>query len=238
MADPIYPLDPDDPTADLDASVIAFSTRLVKLALSRIGVSKKIENLATDTCQEAVTARLHLTPALNFVLAAFNWPFARRYATLTLVDGSASEPVNGDWLYSYRVPADLYVPRRIVPPRNTSRHLMSQAGVATTVAANDDRPPFDMGADDDGPLLFTDEATVELEYTTRPAHLVRLGSPAFRSCAAWRLAAELAKPLSRDAKDRDFALQMFAYELRAAEASALNESQPPKDGDASWNVVR
>jgi hypothetical protein len=53
--------------------------------------------------------------------AAFPWPFSTRYARLVLVGGTASVKVNGDWQYSYRMPADSVFARRIVNPAGPAR---------------------------------------------------------------------------------------------------------------------
>lgn len=61
---------------------------LTNLALLKIGVSKGITAL-TDASQEAWTAALLYDHTLRAALRAFPWPFATKYADLSLVQGQA-----------------------------------------------------------------------------------------------------------------------------------------------------
>jgi hypothetical protein len=231
---PAVPPDLDAADDDVADDCVVYSTRLVNLALSRIHVSKQLANLATDSSQEAATARLHYTPEVNGVLADFPWPFATRYAELELIDvsgGTPTDPVNGDWQYAYRAPELMVFARRIVPKSGRRR-------------AYDPNPiPFRPGTDDGGVLIYCNESAsldvpLELEYTVRPVCPALMGGPAFRSAVAWRLAASLAGPLARDVKLVTFCLQMYALEIANAKAQAANEAQQDPDGDAGWITGR
>lgn len=182
--DPVDP-DPDpgeDDTDDCEAGevCVAATTRVVNLALGRIGVSKTLSNYCTQDTREAITARIHYEPAVRATLRAFPWPFATRYATLAL---AATQPSNADWLYAYREPADCIFPRRLVVARGT--------------AVDPTPPPMMFSSDASGRLIFTNQANAVLEYTARPNCPAYTGEPLFLEALEWKLAAELAPSLTR-----------------------------------------
>jgi hypothetical protein len=204
-----------------------YTRKIVNIALSRIGISQVINNLATDNTQAAVVARRHVLECVNATLRAFDWPFATAYATLVLVGGTSDVAVNTDWQYSYRAPNQLIKARRIVGQNQSKRGF-------------DPQPiEFKLTSDSAGSLIFCDSATTTevplvLEYTTRVSCPCFFGDPMFRDALAWRIAAELAPSLSRDEKRQTFCLQMFATSLGKAEVPAAQEQQQPPDGNASW----
>lgn len=223
--------DPGGLMTDIAASCVVASTRLVNLALSRIGVTQEVTNLGTEESREAATARLHYVTEIDAVLRAHPWKFATRYATLTLVGGTAADPVNIDWQYSYRLPTDCVKVRRII--REGFKRTYDPAP-----------PPFDVTEDATGQLLYTDEVTdadaeltVVIEYTARVACPAAVADPIFRSACAWRLAHAFAAPLARDAKQADRCFGMYLGELRQAEVAGQNEQQPQNPtghGEAEW----
>lgn len=223
--------DPGDLTTDIAATCVAASTRLCNLGLSRIGITDAITNLATEASRNAETARLHYKTEIDAVLRAHPWKFATRYATLTLVGGTTITPVNDDWQYSYRLPADCVKVRRIVRPGYKRRF--------------DPCPPaFDVTEDGIGGLLYADERTdaaagleVAIEYTARPTCPAGINDPIFRSACAWRLAHAFAAPLGRDTKQQQFCYAMFKQQIGEAEVAGQNEQQPQNPehvGEAEW----
>jgi len=223
-------LDPSTPLPGTTKFCLDFTTRIVNRALSRIGQSKQVTNLATGTSVEAMQARLHIKEDVETVLRDFPWPFATRYAELVLVDGSEDDPVNTDWTYSYRAPADMLMARRIV----------GQAGEKR--AYDPDPPTFAIGSDAGGPIIYADvaldEEPVVLEYTVRMSCPAYQGDALFRNALTWRHAASLAMPIARDSKKQEFCLAMYKDALKDAEVPAANEGQKEKDGDASWITER
>lgn len=217
---------------DLGTSCLTASTRIVNQALVEIGITKPIVNLATEQTPAAVTARLFYADAVLEVLRAFTWPFATRYATLVLVDGTDTEAVNGDWQYSYRLPADCVFARRLVNPDGSKR-------------AFDPNPPkFRLGSDDDR-LLYTDVAVdtdtnaPELEYTFRPDCAARAGDALFRRALKWLLASHLAPSLEKTKITQAECWAAFQAALTDAKVPAANEQQAPAStGDAEWITGR
>lgn len=158
-------------------------------ALSRIGISTQIADVAVDLTTEASAVRLLYNEAIQETLRDFPWPFATRYAQLTRV--GTTRP-NSDWLYSYRQPSDCILERRIV--------------ISRTDVANPDAIPFQLSSDYDpdgvpdptgGGLIFCNLSPAVLEYTARPKCPHTRSEPLFRDAATWRLAGKLAPSLTR-----------------------------------------
>jgi hypothetical protein len=220
-------LDPIGTATDYATGCVAATQQIANLALQRIGVSKRITDLVNEQTQEASAVRLTYTEDLSKTLREFPWPFATRYATLVLVAGTATVPVNGDWQYSYRVPANMMFARRIVNPAGTKRNFDA------------DPVKFRLGADDTGQLIYTDQVgPVELEYTIRPTCAASSGDALFRDALCWRLAASLAPTLSRDAERQKFCLMMYENAKAIARVPGANEGQQDKAGDADWITGR
>jgi hypothetical protein len=222
---------PDDIATDLTMPCLTATTRIANLALSRIGVSMRIANLATDTSQEADTIRLNYGLDVGKVLRDHAWPFATRYADLVLVGGTETVPVNKDWQYSYRTPTNLLFARRLVPASGRGRSW--------------DAAPhtFRLGSDATGGLLFSNirvvpGAALQLEYTVRLDCAASAGDPLFRNALAWKLAASIAAPLTRDAKLAELCQVMYERALREAAAAVENESRHEPTGDVDWITGR
>lgn len=208
--------------------VCEFYTRhCVNMALSRIGISKRIASLATDNTLEAAMARAHILEDVNATLRAFDWPFATRYASLVLVAGTATVPVNQDWQYSYRAPNAMIKARRLVNQDGSQRNF-------------DRNPPkFKVGSDDIGPLIFTNDVATAalplvLEYTIRNLCPAFYGDAMFRNALAWRFAESLAPTLSKDTKKQDYCRARFEAAIAAAKVPAAQEQQQAPSGDAGW----
>jgi hypothetical protein len=173
----------DDILSDLEAACLPYTKRVFDDALSRIGISKRTVDPGTDNTEEAECLRLHYARALEQTLRDFPWPFATRYAALTLLSGTIAAPMNDDWTYSYRRPVDCVFERRIV--------------VLRTGAVNPTPPPFQLSFDDTGGRIFTNQASAVLEYTARPECTAAQGDPLFLDAFVWKLAARIAGPLTR-----------------------------------------
>lgn len=176
-------------TFDLTAAAIAANLNVVNRGLVRIG-AQTITNLTTDQGREATAVRLIFEEELQGVLRDFPWSFATAYADpLVLVGGTATVPVNKDWQYSYRVPANLVMARRLV-----------REGLGRQF--DPDPPQFRLGSDALGGLLFTNGTPAVLEYTVRLDAAVQRADTLFRDAFAWRLAASLAPSLAMPDPER------------------------------------
>lgn len=189
---------------------------ICNMSLSRVGVSVFLETLDTsvDNTTEAVLCALWYGPMRDYVLRDADWSFARRYRALSLVE---MDP-NGEWRYAYRYPTDCFRARRIV-----------QIGLRV----NPKPPPFVVGGDDAGKLIYTDEPDAVLRYTTRITDPT-VFDPKFDSALAWRIAVEIAPPLSRVKGMQQVAVDNYRMEIAAAEAEDANESSSDDPPDAQW----
>lgn len=227
-----------------DTVCVPFTLRACNLALARIGVSDILQaaaDLLTPTSREHTLLAQFYESVLRFVLRDFPWPHATRYANPELIEGSLSAPVNADWVYAWRQPAGSLFVRRIVRPERGRKF--------------DPNPPaFRVAEAEDldgnlGPIIYTtedgvqfdsnDEPFIEIEYTVRPPCGARAGGDqAFVSCLAWRLAYELAGPLSRDKETIQRCERSYVLERNTAGATTAREQQQQPAGDASWITDR
>jgi hypothetical protein len=186
---------------------------VVNRALSHIGQSIALTNLSTDATAAGVQARLHYPSALESVLRDFVWPFAKRYATLTLVGGTSSVAFNSDWQYAYRAPDRMVRALRVVKE-------------GQKLAFDPLPPPFCTAQDDLGTLIFTDTEDAELEYLTRPTCPALQGDVLFREALQWYLAGLLAPSLSKNDVTQEKAFGFYQLKLSQAKQSAAMEEVP------------
>jgi hypothetical protein len=240
--DPDDPFPPTEPTPtpeptpdtgpepDLATACVAYTQKIVNQALSEVGVTRQITDLVAENSQEAATSRLHIKDDIDEVLRRFAWPFAKRYATLVVVAGTTTTPVNPDWQYSYRAPADMVEARRITSQVGTKRQY-------------DPNPiAFERGQDATGELIYTDAEAVQsgvpvvLEYTARVTCPASQGDALFREAVKWKHAASLAPGLSKDAQKAQYCEAKFRDVLETARVRWGNEqqSQKPDNGDPDW----
>lgn len=202
---------------------MASKTQIVNIALGRIGQSQTVNNVDTETSLPARTARTFWDDDVLYVLRDFPWPWARAYVDLALVGGSVSEAVNNDWQYSYRYPSDCVFARRLV---------------VEGVGRSDPKPPpYELGRDSQGRLIFTDEPEAELEYTvivTDPSEF----DPIFVSMLGWKHGANLAPSLSKIKDMAATCMQMYEIDKSKAESRALNEAQQSEPIEAEMIRAR
>lgn len=191
--------------------------QIANLALSRVGVGQAIDSL-TEQSTSAIACNAAYAHCVEATLHDFPWPFATVFATLGLVSANP----NTDWLYSYQVPSDCLVLRRIV----------STAGRLDSI-----RAPFAIAYSASGRVVFTDTKNAVAEYTLRITD-PSLFDATFVDALAWRLAAEIAFPLSVSDSIRQRCLTQHVAAMSAARASALNEVQPDTPPESSYITAR
>ncbi len=182
--------------------------------------TKAIKSLAEASEQAAACAGFY-DQVRDEVLREFRWPFATRFAALTLVGGTATVPVTLEWKYSYRLPDDCLSPRRILS--------------GTRQETEETRVPFDTASDDDGGLLYTDQPPADatdttpqlpqLEYTALMAE-ARFASD-FTQAFSLKLAFYIAPAVAGGDPNKLGARagQLYEMLLQRAEFSAMTERQ-------------
>ncbi len=187
---------------------MASEVEIGNLALGYVGVAHEISSLDEDSTEAEQVKRFYATTRDEILRGPFVWPFARRYVALALV----AEDPNDDWAYAYRYPTDCVRALRLVDGHR----------IQTT------RIPWEVASDDTGRLIYTDQADAVLRYVKRIEDPEQFDA-SFVEALAWRLASKLAIPLSRSAKERDYAFQRYRIELATAQANAANEGETDDD---------
>jgi hypothetical protein len=112
---------PYDPEGDdLGTACLTLSKTVCEIALLHLGNTGTIAPQAVaaggTSETESLACRQHYPKAVEETLREWDWPFATRYAVLDKVVGAEADPVNGDWVYAFRMPDDGLKVRRVVVP--------------------------------------------------------------------------------------------------------------------------
>lgn len=198
---------------------LASANKICNLALSHLGIGKEIEDLETDTSQEAEACRLFFTVAQDVTLRGFPWPFATKIEALDLVEELTAD--TDEWGYSYRYPSDCLKLRRVI---SGMRNDSPQSKV-----------PYDVGRDDTGQLVFCDETDAIMEYTYRETDPSKYPID-FIMALSYFLAHLIAPRLTKGDpfKLAQQNLQMHLLTLQKAQADGYNERQPDLEVDSSF----
>lgn len=191
---------------------------ICNIALARMGNGQQISSL-DEGSQEAVTLNLLYEPALRKVLRDVDWPFARKRASMQLIE----EEPNSDWAYSYRYPTDCIMFRRIVTGKRPRLNV--------------DPIPYEIANGDTSRVIYTDQEEATGVYTVF-VNNVTYYDDAFVSMLAWRLCMEAAMPLAVERNRRTDAMQMYNIEKGEAMAGAFNEGQVDKEADSEYIRAR
>ncbi len=192
-------------------------TNICNQALLHLKNSKLITNVDTDNTLQSNAFLTFYDDALEEMLRECDWPFAKDIETLALVE---EDPDDGaEWGFYYRWPATCVRARYIVDGN------LNPSPVSPRI-------PFEIGADDTGLLILTDEEDAVLAFT-KSVDDVTLMSPRFRRTLSYKLAYLVAPVLCGD--DRAglgrSAQMNYELELSRAKAEYLNERQrsaPPE----------
>ena len=192
---------------------------ICQVALRRVGDSQTITDtsggLIANSADTTLEVRLlkELYPrARNQLLEALPWPFATKFALLTENDDGTNEIWDDEHDFAYALPADCLVARRFV----TNTHQREP-----------NPEPFRIFQHDSGTVIACNVANADanLEYTALVTD-DSLYPEMFCSALSWKIAYEIALPLSVDRQLRSDAMQMYAVEMRMAAARVFNEETP------------
>lgn len=193
------------------------TTDIVNLALGEIGVGTEVNNLETEKSQEAQAARRFFPICRDATLRDARWTFARKIFTLELVEENPNSP-NQEWLFSYRMPADVVQLHRII------------SGFRVDTALT--RVPYKLYHDDQGKLIYTNKQNAQIEYTGSSID-PEVWPPDFVMALSYRLAMKLLSRLSAGDpfKNGPRITALYLAEIGKAQAQAFNEEQvdlPPE----------
>lgn len=214
-------------------------------ALARLGIKTYVDDLETDQTEEAETCNVFYADVRDACLSTFKWPFATRRATLAQ-DGD--EPARVGWLYVFRAPSDCLVARAMWPITATTDpaldDLYGPQGQALTTAylrtpRRDQMVSYaiEKATTGDHKVILCDVLAPVLFYTARVEDPVQFPS-LFTSALAWKLAAEMAMPLTQDKQKAAYCREMYRQEIHEAYAIALNEQQEDEPPTTESIAVR
>lgn len=178
-------------------------TEIYNQALANLGVTRFVSDVSDQTL-EAEICGIWFGQVRDEILRMADWPFARRRVVLAEV---ANPPDH--WEYQYRYPSDcLFLRALLIDGVRNPRH--------------DQRIEFEIGADDTGRVIWTDQSEAVALYT-RVMDTTTFYDPLFVSALAWGLAARIAMPLAVDARLSQMAGQQYSMAVQRAAAAAFNE---------------
>ena len=192
---------------------------ICNIALSRVAQTQPNVSF-TERSKAAELCSVFYAPMRELVLAEFPWPFAESIVNLADI----GSPAPG-WAFRYRYPADCLKVREIIEPGQRRPR------------SADMQIPFSIGFDSGGRVIHTDQPEAGVRFTFRVQDPTFF-DPLFVDALAWRLAMELALPLSSKAELQTFAAQQYQIALTNAEASAFNESQDDPEPESEFISVR
>lgn len=177
---------------------------ICNMALSHIGADSTIEDIDEDDAG-AKACKTWFDWSRAQTLAAYDWNFARRRATLALHDDAAPD---GDWTYRYALPTGLLKARYVVNPAGWT----------------DNAVPFVLELSNDGSeqtiLCDVDDAVMVYTFDQTDSSL---WSPEFVDTLAWRLAASIAFQVTGNRAVVQDALKTFSAMLMQSAAINANE---------------
>ncbi|QKV66470.1 hypothetical protein HUW52_27330 [Pseudomonas sp. 43A] len=192
---------------------------ICNVALSRVAHTDPIVSF-TEKSKAAELCSVFYGTLRELVLSDFPWPFAE--SVVTLADIGSPAP---GWAYRYRYPADCLKVREIIQP-GQRQPIASELQI-----------PFRLGYDAGGRVIHTDQPDAGVRFTFRVEDSTFFDA-LFSDALAWRLAMDLALPLSSKPDLQQFATQQYQMALTTAEASAFNESQDDPEPDSEFVAVR
>lgn len=198
---------------------MASDIEICNIALSRVAHTQPIVSF-TEKSKAAELCSVFYATLRELVLADFPWPFAE--STVALADVGSPDP---GWAYRYRYPADCLKVRDIIQP-GWRRSLASEMQI-----------PFKIGYDGGGRVIHTDQPEAAVRFTFRVEDSTFF-DPLFADALAWRLAMDLALPLSSKQELQQFATQQYEMAMTKAEGSAFEESQDDPEPESEFIRVR
>ena len=184
---------------------MANEIEICQMALDHIG-ARQI-NALTDQCAEARACRRLYGPARDQVLRDHPWGFAERRRRLVMV----KPPNLHGYTYAYEYPIDCFHAREIF------RGAFLKP-IEFRVARLDEAYPK---------LILTNEPHAILIYTAHVTDADAFDS-AFATALSWRLAADLAMPVTKTLAVQQAAMEIYSYHINSAgKNDAMEAHQDP-----------
>jgi hypothetical protein len=216
--------------------------QIANMALDVIGTRSTIASLSEASTEARAISR-HWDNAVDAVLRAAHWNFAKKQIPLTLLqDGTQGQPVPTPWLYEYAYPSDCVLMRSIVPLIQVSQITPGTPASALPIAAYGPPVKFVMATDLDitgNPIevLLTNQQQAIGVYTFRNTNTA-MWDPLFVQAFAAYLGARVCLALTGDKNTQRMALgEAQQYSLDAQRMNG-NEGLTVIDSIPDWMRVR
>jgi hypothetical protein len=217
--------------------------QIANMALDVIGTRSSIQSLSEGSNEANAIAR-HYDNAVDAMLRACHWNFARKQVPLSLLqDGPNGGTVPAPWLYEYAYPSDCVLLRQIMPMIQTQEIQPSiGATSAAGVVAYGNAVRFITGTDLDingNPIevILTNQPQAIAIYTFRNSNTA-MWDPLFVQGFAAYLGARVCMTLTGDKGTQQLALreaQQFAVDAQRMNG---NEGLTVIDFVPDWMRVR
>jgi hypothetical protein len=188
--------------------------QICNIALRRVQ-GEPITDLETDETKSAALCRTFFEPTRDALLEDHPWSFAIRRQLLAV----STEDNLTNWLYAYTLPSDPYCLRPIV--------LVDPYGLYYEQKAY----PFQV----ENRTLYTDMISAGLKYIARITDALAF-TASFVDCLAWRLAAELLKPIEGSSTVDLWG--MYQATLVIAKGDNDLGAQEPGEPEGNWVQTR
>lgn len=185
-------------------------------ALSHIG-AKAITDL-NDDVPSAVKCNLLYGPARDFVLGDHAWNFAEKRILLALV--SDVTPIGYSFAYEY--PSDCIALRRIYQPVKGGKPIRYSETSNSSL---------------DGRLILTDLEEAIAIYTAKIT-VVNAFSVGFEEALAWKLASDLAYPITKSLQKQSAALTVYNAYISTAQTNNAEEAEDEPEVDDDFILAR
>jgi hypothetical protein len=171
---------------------------ICNLALSHL--SADLINSLSDATKEARQCNLLYESARDFVLQDHPWGFSERRVELSLL---SEQPIG--YSYAYQYPTECLLARKIYQEIKTAKPINFEEQIQENLTSR---------------MIVTDQADAVLVYTAKITD-TNVFSPVFTTTLSWKLASDLAKPITGKASVSLAMLQIYnAYRNRAVIADA------------------
>lgn len=186
-------------------------------ALARTGNARRVANEAEQSA-EAKLLRTQYPITRDRLLEGYDWAFARRYGSLSLINDETE--LQDGWAFAYEWPVDALAFRGLLTP-----------GAATNGDEND--PPYEVclratGTDRKIMAMLEDVTGVWTECVTD----VHRFPPTFEHALSLALQAEIAIAIAKDPKQVQMALSLFSQAESYAQVSTANQGRSRFEGAA------
>lgn len=212
---------------------MASKTEAVNIALGRLGITRRLADVDTDSTKEAVQARLVYDSVLDETLRAFPWNFAQ--TSVALAETAEAVVIPG-YQYQYAYPSNCLTAHIVCSSDGVREAFDGWVQYWERTRLLPPKYPFKVALHPDGDrrVILTDVDEAYLIYTARVTDTIAW-DPLFLNAFCDRLSAELATALVEGAGGRQafqLAMARYAQSWQSAAAMSMNEAREDERPDS------